>query len=354
MFCASCGTSNPDHANFCMACGRARAASINSRRAVFRRWLPLIVSMAAAGLAVFGYWAFSGSQSKNSPSTTITDGATQERAKVPIDTHPSEAPIQSPKADKNQAPIPTRVDVLLHPYDLVQDPFTYKGKQVHLDVWSQPVFLNGRIFNYLRLNENSALQGSTGLRLLKRLSEDQWLYDISGLDADAGYSATSPGQLVVAVPEEQPKPLALDRDWEIEPLGLVQGTNAFGGTVSVPLVRFLGYSTAGQLSPQQEDQIRANGNPICVYCSNHEFLGAVLQAELHGSEDSKGVQVTLTILVLPDGTVGPDVKVTKSSNDAFNKIAIETVRSWRFKSATDKDGHPIASALSVEVSDSVP
>jgi hypothetical protein len=145
--------------------------------------------------------------------------------------------------DKADAVALTRVDKLLHPFDLVQDSFTYKGKQVSLDVRSQPIFLNGQVFQYQRANDVFVQRGFTGLRFVKRLSEDQTLYEINGLDADTSYSASEFGQLLVVIPMEQPQPLALDRDWEIEPLGLAQGTNALGGPVSVPLIRFLGYST---------------------------------------------------------------------------------------------------------------
>ena len=132
-----------------------------------RRTWPVATLLVVAALATFAYFAIP--RSPHQGASAIVDRRTGVG-------HAAEEPTTANGVEAAGATEPPRVDVLLHPNELVQDPYSYKGKQVLLDVWSQPIFLNGQIVNYQRANENFVRLGSTGLRFVRKISEDQSLY----------------------------------------------------------------------------------------------------------------------------------------------------------------------------------
>lgn len=69
--------------------------------------------------------------------------------------------------------------------------------------------------------------------------------------------------------------------------------------------------------------------------------------ELPADTEPRGVVVML-IGVDTRGHVGP-VHVVRSSASAFEKIAVDTVKTWRFKPAK-KDGKPVPVEITVEMS----
>ena len=56
----------------------------------------------------------------------------------------------------------------------------------------------------------------------------------------------------------------------------------------------------------------------------------------------------MTAVVLPDGTVGDDVKVTRSLDEDLDKEAVKALRQWIFAPGT-KDGKAVAVQVNVEM-----
>jgi hypothetical protein len=135
---------------------------------------------------------------------------------------------------------------MLHPYDLLRNPFKFKNSLVILDVVSRPVLYNGTFVQYAEGYVDPRPGGQlsqTGLRFRKMVSQDTGLYDVMGLEGNFNASGDSDllGEIAV-VSSTQDAELDLDRRWKVEPLGTLQGTNAFGATLDVPVVRFWGYA----------------------------------------------------------------------------------------------------------------
>jgi TonB family protein len=68
--------------------------------------------------------------------------------------------------------------------------------------------------------------------------------------------------------------------------------------------------------------------------------------ELPADAEDRGT-VVLLIGVTAKGRVQP-VRILRSDEPAFEKIAVETVKKWKFKPA-EKDGHPVPVQVTVEM-----
>jgi hypothetical protein len=130
--------------------------------------------------------------------------------------------------------------ILVPPYKLLKDPYIYKNKIVVLDVKREPILIdiyNGPVYEEI----------PGGLLFNRMISEDVALYDIMGLIAPAeDRNVKMLGQIAIGVPSNQHQ-LQTEYDWEVEPLGTMEGTNGFGATLQVPLVRFRRYVTNEEL-----------------------------------------------------------------------------------------------------------
>ncbi|HMC77621.1 MAG TPA: energy transducer TonB [Vicinamibacterales bacterium] len=58
--------------------------------------------------------------------------------------------------------------------------------------------------------------------------------------------------------------------------------------------------------------------------------------------------VEMKVVVLADGTVGDDVRITKSLDDELDQQAIIAVKQWRFQPGT-KDDKPVAVQVDIEM-----
>ena len=58
--------------------------------------------------------------------------------------------------------------------------------------------------------------------------------------------------------------------------------------------------------------------------------------------------VEMSVVVLRDGTVGDDVRITKSLDEELDQQAIIAVKQWRFRPGT-KDGEPVNVRVNVEM-----
>jgi protein TonB len=59
--------------------------------------------------------------------------------------------------------------------------------------------------------------------------------------------------------------------------------------------------------------------------------------------------VELSAVILADGTVGDDVKVTRSLDEDLDKEAVKATKQWKFRPGT-KDGKAVAVQVAIELS----
>lgn len=175
---------------------------------------------------------------------------------IPFETQIYDKSHPSQTQPSQSAPdVPTVAEgVTLNAYQLVQNPFEYKHRLVGLDPNPWPQFLNGKVYNFFSpmLDEGRRRMrgvGYVGMRFNRVLSEGLALYDCMGsnLDSRPGSGMEQVGQLIVT--GGQSNQLSMDQVWEVEPLGTQEGTNSFGATVSVALVRFWQYRRSAVTAP---------------------------------------------------------------------------------------------------------
>jgi hypothetical protein len=158
----------------------------------------------------------------------------------------------SPSGDKpsygvsSSAPVPQKPpldETTIYAYALLKDPYTHKKHRVDFSPMSWPIIFNGQVSQYTEDHTGARMYASyTGLRFERMMSNGIALYNIMGKTADS----TSPdlefmGQLAVQLP---PSITSLDTNkfWEVEPLGVASGTNAFGREITIPIIKFWDYT----------------------------------------------------------------------------------------------------------------
>src|SRR5579862_5129051 len=81
--------------------------------------------------------------------------------------------------------------------------------------------------------------------------------------------------------------------------------------------------------------------PACLYCPNPSFGTGELKGQSQGT-------VLLMVVVDANGSAG-GITVKKEFSRELDQDAINAVKRWRFKSATDVDGKPVATRTPVEI-----
>ena len=161
----------------------------------------------------------------------------------------------------SQAAGTTAVGLTLHPYDLLKNPYQAKEKLVLLDLNSRPVLYDGAVIQYSG-PVNPAIGARFGLmalRLDRMADENVALYNIMGIEAGESDGDTL-GQLAVVLPEGTTE-LRLDRNWMVEPLGPLKGTNYVGADIQIPAVRFWRYVGNGGESTELTVPPQSHGTP---------------------------------------------------------------------------------------------
>ena len=106
-------------------------------------------------------------------------------------------------------------------------------------------------------------------------------------------------------------------------------------------------SDAGRFGVQRDSAVlpRAGVNgfgvPACVYCPAPDYSNKAR------ADKSRGT-VLMDVGVTPEGRA-TDVIVIKSPGDELGEKAIEAVKSWKFRTAKDATGNPVAVRVQVEV-----
>lgn len=81
--------------------------------------------------------------------------------------------------------------------------------------------------------------------------------------------------------------------------------------------------------------------PILIKETKPAYTKSAMERRIQGA-------VWLAVVVQADGTVGEDVRVTKSLDPDLDQQAIKAARQWRFKPGT-KDGQPVAVEVNLEM-----
>lgn len=97
--------------------------------------------------------------------------------------------------------------------------------------------------------------------------------------------------------------------------------------------------SATRVAKAGEDGI---GVPICVVCPSPDYTGKARATKIQGN-------VVLLVAIDQEGRAG-SIAVTKATDEGLAARAIEAVRKWKFKPATDKDGKAVAVVVPIEVS----
>jgi hypothetical protein len=165
------------------------------------------------------------------------------------------APTAAEPAAPPKPQMPPASGITLHPYDLLKNPYQAKEKLVLLDLNSRPVLYDGAVIQYSGpVNPTiGARFGLMALRLDRMADENVALYNIMGIEAGASDGGTL-GQLAVALPEGTTE-LRLDRNWMVEPLGPLKGTNYVGADIQIPAVRFWRYVGEGGSPPPASEPV---------------------------------------------------------------------------------------------------
>jgi TonB family protein len=129
--------------------------------------------------------------------------------------------------------------------------------------------------------------------------------------------------------------LEATQNWKAEPAKDASGT-------PVPVRQAIEMSAIPNDPP---GVLRAGVNgvtsPQCIYCPEPEYSEEARKARLDGT-------VVLDITVLPDGSVN-DIVVLKTTGHGLEEKAIETVKKWKLKPASDKQGNLVACRVNIEV-----
>ena len=128
--------------------------------------------------------------------------------------------------------------VVVHPYDLLKNPFQHENELITMDVWGLPQLVNGGLYEYNNYGGHAPVSlGLTGLRFNRMLARSVCLYDMMAMP-ERGDSQVA-GQLIVRVNSgTQP---TIDHPWLVQPIGTLAGTNGFGAAIDIPAVIFRGY-----------------------------------------------------------------------------------------------------------------
>src|ERR1035441_4169668 len=254
--CRRCGGLSDGANAFCSRCGfslhdAAEQVPEASTKLSPRR-VSLIVAAAILAVILFLVWFWptgTPASGNGSRGMRLADAGsnTSDPAQPAGGTGLSTATRQSDYSDKNEPPL---ADVVLHPNELIKDPFSHRGKRIRLDVAEYPVLFENNLITYMTYNGPPGvgeLLTPRGVRFKRMFSPTDQLYDVTAVSQGGLLShrtayndVVSLGELLVKVPSGQGE-LETKRSWVVEPLGTAEGTNGFGATISIAAVRFSAY-----------------------------------------------------------------------------------------------------------------
>ncbi len=351
MTCKRCGTELDIQDKFCPQCGTAVVEGGDSIvPAMFsavspepNRWTSN--RKAVGGLVVLASIILGimlmvrGSGSPNKGSTADASGGS------PVASSSQTAQTGAKPLEPPQPQMPPLSGLTLHPYDLLKNPYQAKEKLVLLDLNSRPVIYDGAVIQYSGpVNPTiGARFGLMALRLDRMADENVALYNVMGIAAGEGDDQML-GQLAVVLPDGTTE-LRLDRNWMVEPLGPLKGTNYVGADIQIPSVRFWRYagepdgstgSESGTVSPGRGFRYEKypHGYMVDELCSTREqdfcysfhWQPWIKELEMHTAGDQADE------LIADTGTASPGNLVI--SWDSEQRIVFNNFRSYDGSSAS--------------------
>jgi TonB family protein len=122
------------------------------------------------------------------------------------------------------------------------------------------------------------------------------------------------------------------------------GPNNEGGSVrSILTVTALAVTLAGGLAAQDRLYKPGDGvkSPVLVKEVKPTYTEGAMRRKIQGV-------VEMQVVVLADGTVADDVKVTRSLDEELNQQAVKAVKQWTFQPGT-KDDKPVNVQVNIEM-----
>ena len=173
-------------------------------------------------------------------------------------------------------------------YQLLKNPFLYKNNKVILDPKQMPdLWEDGSINKILPI---------TGVQFNRMITEDVAIYDVEAKayygSSIYSYNYETIGQLLVnfsEVPNTTPLdgPLSLSKLWLVKPLGVADGYNAFGGNITVPKIKFLGYvSDIESTKTVNKDKDEMTSNPVASKEQENQSTKVVEPEETANAPDT--------------------------------------------------------------------
>ena len=256
MICSKCNAELDIQHKFCPQCGEALVkggdsivpAMFSAVRREPKRWTSnkkTVGGLVVLAVIILG----TGLMVRNSGSSN--KGNTANASVVPPEASTSStAQAGAEPAEPPKPQMPSVSGITLRPYDLLKNPYQAKEKLVLLDLNSRPVLYDGAVIQYSGpVNPTiGARFGLMALRLDRMADANVALYNIMGIEA-GGSDGDTLGQLAVALPDGTTE-LRLDRNWMVEPLGPLKGTNYLGADIQIPAVRFWRYASDGDESTE--------------------------------------------------------------------------------------------------------
>ncbi len=267
MICSKCNAELDIQHKFCPQCGEALVeggdsivpAMYSAVRREPKRWTSnrkTVGGLVVLAVIILGTVLMVRNSGSSNKGNTANASVVSPQASTSSTAHAGAEPAEPPKPQ-----MPSVSGITLHPYDLLKNPYQAKEKLVLLDLNSRPVLYDGAVIQYSG-PVNPAIGARFGLmalRLDRMADENVALYNIMGIEAGASDGGTL-GQLAVALPEGTTE-LRLDRNWMVEPLGPLKGTNYVGADIQIPAVRFWRYVGNGGESTGLTVPPQSHGTP---------------------------------------------------------------------------------------------
>ena len=266
MICNNCKTEVDARHRFCPQCGAAISSAEPSVPVLFAASGPttqrsadstkIIVGLILAAAAILVIVLIAGNASSSNRGSAQSTSSAAPMASSSQTTQAGAEPAEPPKPQ-----MPSVSGITLRPYDLLKNPYQAKEKLVLLDLNSRPVLYDGAVIQYSG-PVNPAIGARFGLmalRLDRMADENVALYNIMGIEA-GGSDGNTLGQLAVVLPDGTTE-LRLDRNWMVEPLGPLKGTNYLGADIQIPAVRFWRYVGNGDESTELTVPPQSHGTP---------------------------------------------------------------------------------------------
>jgi TonB family protein len=112
---------------------------------------------------------------------------------------------------------------------------------------------------------------------------------------------------------------------------------------SIRIQGMVGEHLTAQEATKPEVAVEQLSKPSCLYCPNPDFPN---EAKMDGIFSARAV---VEITVSEKGSVDPhDIGIIEDPGHGFIKAAVATVKKWKFKPGTDKNGKPAKTRTTAE------